>query len=124
MRRINSAAFRIATRGTSREINRQIGLNLVREKQPITRADLARLMGLTPVAVSLLVNDLRAGPLFEGARVKQGRTKPRHLIETRRRCALAIDISASHTPSWPRTSSGIPWRTWRNFRLPIGPRRS
>jgi hypothetical protein len=31
MRRINSSDFRIATRGTSREINRQISLNLVRE---------------------------------------------------------------------------------------------
>ena len=43
-----------------REINRQIALNLVREKQPISRADLARLMGMRPAAVSLLVNELLA----------------------------------------------------------------
>ena len=36
-----SAHFRVATRGTSREINRSIVLNLVRAHQPISRADLA-----------------------------------------------------------------------------------
>lgn len=100
MRRINLDAFRIARRGTSREINRQIALNLVRARQPISRADLARLMGLRRGAVSLLVNELLgSGLVFQGAKgeSKRGR-KPMHLyIETRRRCALAVDISASRT---------------------------
>ncbi len=100
MRRINPSAFRVARRGTSREINRQIALNLVREKQPISRADLARLMGMRPGAVSLLVNELlEARLVFEGAKGdSQGGRRPTHLyIETRRRCAVAVDISASHT---------------------------
>jgi len=63
MRRINLDAFRIARRGTSREINRQIALNLVRARQPISRADLARLMGLRRGAVSLLVNELMGAHL-------------------------------------------------------------
>ena len=46
MRRISPTGFRIARRGTFREINRQIALNLVRAKQPISRAELARLMGV------------------------------------------------------------------------------
>lgn len=100
MRRISTTAFRIARRGTSREINRQIALNLVRSKQPISRADLARLMGVRRGAISRLVKDLlRAKQVFEGPKgeSKRGR-KPRHLyIETRRRCALAVDISASRT---------------------------
>jgi predicted transcriptional regulator len=100
MRRISTTAFRIARRGTFREINRQIALNLVRAKQPISRADLARLMGVRRGAVSRLVNELlRSGMVFEGAKgeSKRGR-KPRHLhIETRRRCAVAVDISASRT---------------------------
>jgi predicted NBD/HSP70 family sugar kinase len=124
MRRINSAAFRIATRGTSREINRQIGLNLVREKQPISRADLARLMGLPPGAVSLLVNDLlRAGLLFEGAKGEsRGGRKPRHLyIETRRRCALAIDISASHTAIVATDLLGHPMADVAEFPTPNRP---
>src|SRR3990172_8509177 len=100
MRRISPTTFRIARRGTSREINRQIALNLVRSKQPISRADLARLMGARRGAISRLVKDLlRATQVVQGPKgeSKRGR-KPRHLyIETRRRCALAVDISASRT---------------------------
>jgi predicted NBD/HSP70 family sugar kinase len=100
LRRINPSAFRIARRGTSREINRQIALNLVREKQPISRAELARLMGMRPGAVSLLVNDLlRSGRVFEGAKGESsgGRRPTQLYIDTRRSCALAVDISASRT---------------------------
>ena len=100
MRRISPTAFRIAHRGTSREINRQIALNLVRSEQPISRAELARLMGVRRGAISRIVQDLLDTKLvFEGAKgdSKRGR-KPQHLyIETRRRCAIAIDISASRT---------------------------
>jgi len=98
MRRISTTTFRIARRGTSREINRQIALNLIRTNQPISRAELARVMGVRRGAISLLVNELiEAGLVFEGAKgeSKRGR-KPMDLhIETRRRCALAVDISAS-----------------------------
>ncbi len=100
MRRINPTDFRIAHRGTSREINRQIALNLVRTRQPISRAELARLMGVRRGAISRIVQDLiDTGQLFEGAKgeSKRGR-KPQHLyIETRRRCVIAVDISASRT---------------------------
>jgi predicted NBD/HSP70 family sugar kinase len=100
MRRISPTDFRIAHRGTSREINRQILLNLVRTRQPISRAELARLMGVRRGAISRLVQDLLdSHQVFEGAKgdSKRGR-KPQHLfIETRQRCALAVDISASRT---------------------------
>jgi N-acetylglucosamine repressor len=105
MRRISPTAFRIARRGTSREINRQIALNLVRSRQPISRADLARLMGIRRGASSRLVEDLiRTKQVFEGkpydgpeGESKRGR-KPRLLyIETRRHCAFAVDISAART---------------------------
>ena len=43
---------RLARRGTSREINRQIAFNLIRTRQPISRADLARLMGTDAAAPS------------------------------------------------------------------------
>ncbi len=101
MRRINISAFHIAHRGTSREINRQIALNLVREKQPLSRADLARLMGMRRGPVSRIVGELiESGLVFEGAKGESpnGGRRPTHLyIETRKRCALAVDISASHT---------------------------
>jgi len=100
VRRINPTGFRIARRGISREINRQIALNLVRSEQPISRADLARLMGVRRGAVSRLVNELlELGLVFEGAKGESRRgRKPMHLyIETRRRCALAVDINPSRT---------------------------
>jgi len=100
VRRINPTEFRIAHRGTSREINRQIALNLVRTRQPISRAELARLMGVRRGAISRLVQDLlESHQIFEGAKgdSKRGR-KPQYLfLETRRRCAVAVDVSASRT---------------------------
>ncbi len=100
MRRINPHNFHIATRGTSREINRQIALNLVHTHQPISRADLARLMGLRRGAVSLIVNDLLAEEvIFEGSTGESHRgRKPTFLyIDSRQRCAVAVDIRVSGT---------------------------
>jgi N-acetylglucosamine repressor len=100
VRRISPTTFRIARRGTSREINRQIALNLIRSKQPISRAELARLMGVRRGAVSRLIDELLgAGLIFEGAKGEsRGGRRPLHLhIETRLRCVAAVDVSASHT---------------------------
>jgi predicted NBD/HSP70 family sugar kinase len=100
MRHLHSHGLRVATRGTTREINRQIALNLVRTHQPISRADLARLMGTRRGAVSLLVNELiRDGAVFEGAtgEAKRGR-KPTFLyIDSRKRCVVAVDIRPTRT---------------------------
>jgi N-acetylglucosamine repressor len=100
MRRINPSRFRVATRGTSREINSQIVLNLVRAHQPISRADLARTMGVARGAVTLIVTDLLKRQLiFEGAtgETVRGR-KPTFLyIDSRRRAVIAADIRASET---------------------------
>ncbi len=100
MRRIDPSKFRVATRGTSREINRSIVLNLVRAQQPISRADLARLMDVRRGAVSLIVNDLLAeGLIVEGATAETVRgRKPTFLyIDSRRRAVIAADIRASET---------------------------
>ena len=100
MRRIDPRKFRIATQTTSREINRRIALNLVRAHQPISRADLARAMGVRRGSVSLIVNDLlEKGLVFEGAtgETVRGR-KPTFLyVESRRRSVVAVDIRASQT---------------------------
>jgi predicted NBD/HSP70 family sugar kinase/biotin operon repressor len=100
MRRISTTAFRIARRGTSREINRQIALNLVRARQPISRAELARLMGVRRGAVSRLVDELlETGLVFEGSKgeSRRGRKPTQLYLETRRRCVAAVDVSASQT---------------------------
>ncbi len=100
MRRISPTSFRVAKRGTSREINRQIALNLIHSRQPISRADLARLMGVRRGAVTRLVDELlHTGLVFEGAKGESRRgRKPTHLfLETRKRCAVAVDMAASRT---------------------------
>jgi hypothetical protein len=47
MRKINTRHFRIASRTTSRDIDRRIALNLIREHQARSRADLARKLNMT-----------------------------------------------------------------------------
>ena len=100
MRRINPSRFQVATRGTCREINSQIVLNLVRAHQPISRADLARTMGVSRGAVTLIVNDLLERQLiFEGAtgETVRGRRPTFLYIDSRRRAVVAVDIRASET---------------------------
>ena len=101
MRKINTKSFRRATRTTTREINRQILLNLVREHQPISRAELARHMGVARGSVTPLVKDLLAdGLIYEGttkAVTSRGR-RPRLLyVRTRDRLAIGVDIRYSGT---------------------------
>jgi predicted NBD/HSP70 family sugar kinase len=100
MRAATSRNMAVATRGTTRAINRGIVLNLIRTNQPISRADLARLMGTRRGAVSLLVSELiREGAVFEGAtgEARRGR-KPTFLyIDSRQRCVVAVDIRPTRT---------------------------
>jgi predicted NBD/HSP70 family sugar kinase len=100
VRKINTRSFIRATRSTSREINRQILLNLVREHQPISRADLARQMGIGRGMVTSLVSELLAdGAVYEGATVDAPRgRKPKMLhVRTRDRLVVAIDVRFSRT---------------------------
>ena len=101
MRKINPHDFKVARRGTSREINRQIALNLIRAHQPISRADLARLMNVRRGVASLLVSELLEESLiFEGAvgeSVGRGRRPTFLYIDSRERCVVGVDIRASRT---------------------------
>ena len=100
VRRPHHEPVRVAGRGTTRAINRQILLNLVRAWQPVSRADLARLMGSRRGAVTLIVNDLIAeGILFEGAKGETARgRKPKFLyIDSRKRTVIAVDVRPTQT---------------------------
>jgi N-acetylglucosamine repressor len=101
MRKINPHDFKVARRGTTREINRQIALNLIRTHQPISRADLARLMNIRRGVASLLVSELLGESLiFEGAlgeAVGRGRRPTFLYIDSRERCVIGVDIRASRT---------------------------
>jgi predicted NBD/HSP70 family sugar kinase len=101
MRKINPRDFTLATRGTSRDINKQIALTLIRTHQPVSRADLARLMETNRANITFLVNELlEEGLIREGAQGNQkarGR-KPTFLyLNSQKSLAIAIDVRASRT---------------------------
>lgn len=100
MRKINTRQFNRATRSTPREINRKIVLNLVREHQPVSRADLARQMQVGRGMITQLVDELIGnGIIAEGpiANAPRGR-KPRLLhVATRDRFCVAVDVRFRRT---------------------------
>jgi N-acetylglucosamine repressor len=100
MRRIDPTRFRVATRGTSRHINRQIALTLIGSHQPISRADLARRMKMRRGAVGLLVQELLdERHIIEGTtgQAARGRKPTLLYINTRQRSSVAVDVRASRT---------------------------
>jgi len=100
VRKINTRSFVRATRSTPREINRQIVLNLVREHQPISRADLARRMHVGRGMVTSLVSELLdEGSIYEGSTVDAPRgRKPMMLyVRTHDRLVVAVDVRFSRT---------------------------
>lgn len=83
-----------------RNINQTILLHLIRERQPISRVDIARTTGLRPGTISSIVNRLiRKGVIFEGAEgPSSGGRKPTYLnINAENAYVLAIDIGVRDT---------------------------
>ena len=58
MRSLNFTNTQVASSETARDINRSVVLNLIRRRQPISRADLARVSGLQRSTVSLITKQL------------------------------------------------------------------
>ncbi len=98
MRKINIRDFQVARQSTSRDVNRQILLNLLRAHQPVSRADLARLMKTTRGVVGALVNELIAdGLVYDGPTraASRGRKPTLLYVRTRDRLVVAADIRVS-----------------------------
>lgn len=111
MRKIDTRRFVRATRSTPREINRQIILNLVREHQPLSRADLARRMNIGRGMITSLVDELLAEEaIYEGATVDAPRgRKPKMLyVRTHDRLVIGIDVRFSRTHLMLADFSGTP----------------
>ncbi len=101
MRKIDPQSFKTAKQGTSREINKQIALTLIHAHQPVSRADLSRLMDTNRANITFLINDLlEDGLVREGATgndSKRGRRPTFLYLNSERHCAIAVDIRASRT---------------------------
>ncbi len=83
-----------------RNINQTLLLHLIREKQPISRAEIAKVSGLQPGTVSSIVNRLiRKGVIYEGAEgPSSGGRKPTYLyVNGENAYVLAIDIGVRDT---------------------------
>lgn len=84
----------VASSETAREINRDILLHAIHLHQPVSRADLARLSGLQPSTVSVIVGQLiDEGWVLPGTlgRLPRGR-RPTFLTLNDRHVTLAIDL--------------------------------
>jgi predicted NBD/HSP70 family sugar kinase len=88
-----------ASNRTPREINRNLIFNLIRRRQPISRADLARLSGLQRSTVSLIVEELIVDRwVLEGSTAKLPRGRhPTFLHLNLQRSVFAIDIHPAQT---------------------------
>src|SRR3954471_17282943 len=100
MRKIDLTSFQVATSETARDINRRIVLDLIRTRQPISRADLARCSGLQRSTISLIAEQLIAEQwVTEGSvgNAPRGR-KPRFLhLNTQRAGIVGINVRPSAT---------------------------
>jgi predicted NBD/HSP70 family sugar kinase len=98
VRRINLKKVQTARLATVRDINRQIVLNYVREREPISRATIAKETALQRSTVSAIIDSLQSEGLVEeiGAGESTGGRPPTLL---RLRTAGAIAIGVSVTPS-------------------------
>ncbi len=99
MRRMNFTDTQVATSGTARGINRGIVLNLIRRRQPISRADLAQVSGLQRSTVSLITEQLiREKWVIYGptGRLPRGR-RPTFLQLNEKRAILVVDLRPSIT---------------------------
>jgi predicted NBD/HSP70 family sugar kinase len=82
-----------------REINRRIVLNLIRTRQPVSRADLARLSGMQRSTISIIVEQLiEERWVLEGAtgRLPRGR-RPTFLLLNNDRVIIAVDVRPIQT---------------------------
>jgi predicted NBD/HSP70 family sugar kinase len=99
MKRIDFTNNQVASSETTRGINRGVVLNLIRRRQPISRADLARISGLQRSTVSLITEQLIQerwvvyGPT---GRLPRGR-RPTFLRLNDRRAILVADVRPNQT---------------------------
>ncbi|HEU4796978.1 MAG TPA: ROK family transcriptional regulator [Pyrinomonadaceae bacterium] len=98
MRRLDLRKAQAARLNTIRDINRQIVLNYVREREPISRAEIARETELQRSTISAIVEDLTREGLIEevGAGESTGGRRPTML---KLRAAGPIAVGVSITPT-------------------------
>lgn len=105
MRRLDLRKAQAARLNTIRDINRQIVLNYVREREPISRAEIARETELQRSTISAIVEDLTREGLVEevGIGESTGGRRPT-LLKLRAAGPIAVGISLTPTCTTIATS--------------------
>ena len=104
MRRIDLKKANAARSNTIRNINRQIVLNYVRERGPISRAEIAQETALQRSTVSLIVEELRVDGLIEEVSGESTGGRPPILLSLRTADAVAIGVDLGTTRTIVATS--------------------
>jgi predicted NBD/HSP70 family sugar kinase len=100
VKKIDLDNFKGATSRTARDINRRIVLNLVRQRQPISRADLARHSGLQRSTISVIAEQLIADRwILEGAvgHLPRGRKPTFLMLNPKRVGVVGITVRPATT---------------------------
>jgi len=99
LRRINLKKANVARADTIRYINRQIVLNFIREKEPISRAEISHETALQRSTVSLIVDELKTRGLIYEIEGESTGGRPPTLLRLHAGASLAIgvDIGTAHT---------------------------
>ena len=105
MRRIDLKKAQTARLTTIRDINRQRVLNYVREREPISRAEIARESALQRSTVSAIVDDLQSNGLIE--EVGEGEStggRPPTLLRLRTAGPIAVGVAITPSKTMIATS--------------------
>jgi predicted NBD/HSP70 family sugar kinase len=105
LRRLDLRKAQAARLNTIRDINRQIVLNYVREREPISRAEIARETNLQRSTISAIVEALKTEDLVEeiGEGESTGGRRPT-LLRLRTKGAIAIGVAITPTRTTIATS--------------------
>lgn len=104
MKRINLKKAIVARADTIRTINRQIVLNYVRERSPISRAEIAHETALQRSTISLIVEELKADGLVEEIEGESTGGRPPHLLRLRASGPVAVGVDVGTTRTVVGTS--------------------
>jgi len=99
VKRIDLKQASVARSNTIRDINRQIVLNYVREKGPISRADIARETDLQRSTISIIVTELKNSGLIQEVFGDSSGGRPPALLTlpTARPVAIGVDLGTAKT---------------------------
>jgi predicted NBD/HSP70 family sugar kinase len=99
IQRVDLTYSLLASSGVARDINRGVVLELIRKRQPVSRADLSRLSGLQPSTISSIVEQLLQEKwITEGAAVRRPRGRRPTLYSLNSGMAIIVsDVLPSGT---------------------------